>query len=213
MFNIFPQTHTIIATGIVENLESNYQIKLDEKKVRKGSVIPDFSLKYKLIRHYQEESIDFIAGEIISLIYVSRFLNFANLDRINTKLVSTKIGIISHYLSDYVCLPHRERWTFKDSMAQHVKYEQKLGKIAVNHEFNSNILTVEDIDPFYGEKIPLKRIIVDYIEKVVEEYSLRRDYKRDLNFALSLNIKITNFIVDVVLAMNRQDSLVKSFVF
>ena len=52
-----------------------------------------------------------------------------------------------------------------------------------------------------------------YIEQVVEEYSIKRDYQSDLDFALSLNIKITNFIIEVVLEMNKQESLAKSLVF
>lgn len=213
MFKIFPQTHKIIASEISKNIKEIHHIELDEKVIRKGSVIPDFALKYKLIRHYQDESLDFIASEIVQLIYISKFLNYTALDKINKKLLSTKIGIISHYLSDYVCLPHKERWTFKDSMSQHVRYESQLGKVALHHDFNKNILTVEDMDPFHGESVNLKRIVKSYIESVVEEYSYKRDYKRDLDFALSLNIKITNFIVEVVLEMNKQESLAKSFVF
>lgn len=213
MFKIFPQTHKIIASEINKNIKNEHHIVLDEKVIRKSSVIPDFSLKYKLIRHYQDESLDFIASEIVNLIYISKFLNYTALDRINRKLLSTKIGVISHYLSDYVCLPHRERWTFKDSISQHVRYESQLGKVALNHEFNKNILTVEDMDPFHGKSINLKKMVKFYIEQVVEEYSIKRDYQRDLNFALSLNIKITNFIIEVVLEMNKQESLAKSLVF
>lgn len=98
-------------------------------------------------------------------------------------------------------------------MSQHVRYESRLGKVALNHEFNKNILTVEDMDPFHGEYIYLKDMVKTYIEDVVEEYSYKRDYQRDLDFALSLNIKITNFIIEVVTEMNKQESLAKSFVF
>lgn len=98
-------------------------------------------------------------------------------------------------------------------MSQHVRYESRLGKVALNHEFNKNILTVEDMDPFHADYIYLKDMVKTYIEDVVEEYSYKRDYQRDLDFALSLNIKITNFIIEVVTEMNKQESLAKSFVF
>lgn len=213
MFKIFPQTHKIIASEISKNVKEVHNIILDEKIIRKSSIIPDFAIKYKLIRHCQDESLDFIANEIVQLIYLSKILNYSVLDRINRKLLSAKIGVISHYLSDYVCLPHKERWTFKDSMSQHVRYESRLGKVALNHEFNKNILTVEDMDPFHADYIYLKDMVKTYIEDVVEEYSYKRDYQRDLDFALSLNIKITNFIIEVVTEMNKQESLAKSFVF
>lgn len=201
MFNIFAETHKIIATNIYDNVFDIYGVKLDKDKLLWSSVSPDILPRYKLIRHYQDESINYISGEIMKIIFISRFLEFNKiLDPIAMKVLSKKIGIISHYLSDYVCLPHARRWTFADSMIKHIKYESKLNDYAPNHNFKKNIISVDDIDIFDSSLITLKSTIRNYIEQVVTEYSQKTGFKNDLNFAVSLNLKITYFILDTIQA-------------
>lgn len=155
--------------------------------------------QYRFIRHYQEESINYISKEILKLIFISRYIEFNKiLDPIAMKFLSKKIGIISHYLSDYVCLPHAKRWTFMDSMIKHVKYESRLNDYAMNHDFKKNIISVDDINIYDMEIFGLKREIREYIEKVVEEYSLKVSFRNDLDFALALNLKISYFILDTI---------------
>lgn len=199
MFKIFAESHKIIASNIYDNVLNIYGLKLDKEKLLWGSVAPDILPRYKFIRHYQEESINYITKEIMKIIFISRYLEFNKiLDPIAINLLSKKIGIISHYLSDYVCLPHAKRWTFSDSMIKHIKYESALNNYAPNHSFKKNIINVDDIDMFSHESISLKVKIKNYIEQVVEEYSHKTSFKNDLNFALSLNLKITYFILDTI---------------
>jgi len=178
VFKIFADTHKIIATNINDNVFKIYGFKLDEDSLLWGAISPDILPKYRIIRHYKDESIDYISKEIIKIIFVSRFIEFNQiLDPFALKLLSKKIGVISHYLSDYVCLPHAKRWTFKESMIKHIKYE---------------------IDIYDGKIIVYKSKIKSYIEDVVEEYSMTRGFESDLDFALSLNLKITYFIIDTI---------------
>ena len=96
-----------------ENIFDIYGLKLDKEKLLWGSVAPDILPHYKMIRHYKKESINFITREIMKIIFVSRYIDFnEKLDPVAMKVLSKKIGIISHYLSDYVCLAHANRWTF-----------------------------------------------------------------------------------------------------
>lgn len=199
MFKIFAETHKIIANNIYENIYRVHDIKLDRKKLLWGSVAPDYLPKYKFIRHYHDESINYITKEIINVIFISRYLELNKaLDPITMSLLSNKIGIISHYLSDYVCTPHAKEWTFSDSMVKHIKYESKLNDFAENHTFRKNIINVDDIDIFDNEMIDMKLLVKDYIEEVIEEYSIKTSFKNDLDFALSLNLKITHFILDTI---------------
>lgn len=201
MFNIFAESHKIIVTNIYDKVFDIYGLKLDKDKLLWSSVAPDILPRYKLIRHYQDESINFISGEIMKIIFISRFLEFNKiLDPIAMKILSRKIGIISHYLSDYVCLPHARRWTFSDSMIKHIKYESKLNDYAPNHNFKKNIIQIDDIDIFDSSIITLKSTIRNYIENVVIEHSQKTGFKNDLNFAVSLNLKITYFILDTIKA-------------
>ena len=199
MFTIFPDTHKIIATNIYDNVFNIYGLKLDKDKLLWGSVAPDILPKYKLIRHYQDESLNYIAKEVMTIIFISRFIEFNKiLDPIAMKVLSKKIGIISHYLSDYVCLPHAKRWTFSDSMIKHIKYESRLNEYAPNHDIKKNMINVDDIDIFDSKFLTLKTRIKEYIENVVKEYSNKTGFKNDLDFSLSLNLKITFFILDTI---------------
>lgn len=199
MFKIFAESHKIIASNIYDNVLNIYDLKLDKETLLWGSVVPDIHPRYKFIRHYQDESINYITKEILKIVFISRYLEFNKiLDPIAIKLLSKKIGIISHYLSDYVCLPHAKRWTFSDSMIKHIKYESALNNYAPRHSFKKNIINVDDIDMFENESISLKVKIRNYIEQVVEEHSTKTSFKNDLNFALSLNLKITYFILDTI---------------
>lgn len=83
-------------------------------------------------------------------------------------------------------------------MIKHIKYESKLNDYAKTHSFKANVINVDDLDIFDSEFISLKSKIIEYIENVVEEYSLKTGFKNDLNFALSLNLKITYFILDTI---------------
>ncbi len=199
MFKIFAESHKIIASNIYDNVLNIYDLKLDKETLLWGSVAPDILPRYKFIRHYQDESINYITKEILKIIFISRYLEFNRiLDPLAIKLLSKKIGIISHYLSDYVCLPHAKRWTFSDSMIKHIKYESALNNYAPMHSFKKNMINVDDIDMFSDESISLKVKIKNYIDQVVEEYSHKTSFKNDLNFALSLNLKITYFILDTI---------------
>lgn len=199
MFKIFADTHKIIAGHIYDNVFDIYGLKLNKDKLLWGSIAPDILPKYRFIRHYQDESINFVALEIMKLIFVSRFIDLSKItDPLSVKVLSKKVGILSHYLSDYVCLPHANRWTFRDSMVKHVRYESRLNDYAPNHDFKKNVITVDELNIYDDNIISLHGTIKRYIEKVVVEYSTKSGFKNDLDFALSLNLKMTYFILDII---------------
>jgi hypothetical protein len=199
VFEIFGDTHKIIAENIHSNIYDIYGINLDKNTLLWGSVAPDILPQFKLHRHYQKESLNYVVNEIVKLIFISRYIEFnRKIDPITIKVLSKKIGIISHYLSDFVCLPHAERWTFTTSMFKHINYESKLNDYSPNHNFKKNVITVDDMDIFQDQIIKLRPIIKKYIENVIKEYSFKTGFKNDLNFALSLNLKVSYFIIDTV---------------
>ncbi|MDX9918305.1 MAG: zinc dependent phospholipase C family protein [Gudongella sp.] len=199
MFEIFADTHKIIASEVYDDIYKIYDFKLNKDKLLWGSIAPDILPKYKLIRHYQDESLNYIALEIMKIIFISRYIDFRKIkDPIAVNILSRSIGVISHYLSDYVCLPHAKRWTFADSMIKHVRYESKLNDYAANHSFRKNIITVDDLNINDESLLNLRVAIKNYIMDVVDEYMLKTSMKNDLDFALSLNLKITYFILDVI---------------
>ena len=205
MFEIFKDTHKIIAKNIYKNIYDIYGIELDEKKLLWGSVSPDILPKYKFHRHYKDESLDFVVNEIVKLIFICRLCDFNGIvDPIILKILSYGLGVVSHYLSDFVCLPHAERWIFRTNMVKHINYESKLNDYAIYHDFKKNVITVGEIDIFRERVIKLKPLIKQFIEDVIDEYSLKTGYKRDLNYALSLSLKVSYFVIDTAKAYNHE---------
>lgn len=205
MFKIFADTHKIIARNVYDNIQDDYDLKLDIKKLEWGAISPDILPHYRFIRHYKDESLNFISKEIMKVIFISRFLDFNyRLDPLAIKILSNKIGVISHYLSDYVCLPHANRWTFIGNMKKHIKYEKKLDLIAPKHDFKNNKISIEDLDIYDINPKELQLKIKQYINQVVEEYSLKSGYDVDLDFSVSINLKVTSFILDTIAAYSEE---------
>lgn len=212
MFKIFADTHKIIANNIFENIYQIYGIELDKKRLLRGSIAPDILPQYRLHRHYKDESLNYVVNEIVKLIFISRALDFnERIDPIRMNILSYNIGVLSHYLSDFVCLPHAQRWTLNKHFIKHINYESKLNEYAPYHDFKKNVISVDDMDIFRTKIIKLKPIIKKYIEEVIGEYSFYAGYKGDLDFALSLSLKISYFVIDTVKAYGHE--VYKDFAF
>lgn len=201
MVKIFAETHKIIASNIYDNVYEKYDLKLDKNRLLWWSIAPDILPQYKFVRHYKDESIDYIVKEIIKVIYVSRYIEFNRvLDPIAIKILSKKIGLISHYISDYFCLPHAKRWTFnvsKDVMIKHIKYESDLEEFSKTHTFNNNIVDFEDIN-INNDVENLYDSIKGFIENGLDFYLQNEGFANDLDFANLMNIKIANFILETI---------------
>lgn len=201
MVKIFAETHKIIASNIYDNVYEKYDLKLDKNRLLWWSIAPDILPQYKFVRHYKDESIDYIVKEIIKVIYVSRYVEFNRvLDPIAIKILSKKIGLISHYISDYFCLPHAKRWTFnvsKDVMIKHIKYESDLEEFSKTHTFNNNIVDFEDIN-INNDVENLYDSIKGFIENGLDLYLQNEGFANDLDFANLMNIKIANFILETI---------------
>ncbi len=200
---MFANSHKIIAKNIENTIIDKKEIYLDGGALAWGSVAPDIVPKYKFKRHYREESLEYIIREILELIDLSKSLDFYNIDRITMKVFSTKLGIVSHYLTDFVCIPHVERWTFPKNMAKHLKYELKLDKLAESHSFNPNIIkgNIINLDSVESD---MYLLVETYILNVFKEYENKLDYSNDLDYALSLNLSLTNFILELSNAYNEE---------
>lgn len=201
MYTILTETHKLIGTKVYEHINNSYGIELNYDKLVWGSTAPDILPKYKLYRHYYENSIDYIILRIAKLIIINRFLDFTNCNYIDLKSFSRDIGIISHYLSDFTCLAHADRWTFLKSLIKHVKYENELNEYSKNHVFEMGVIKTEDIeiDENLFNMLPK---IKHYIESVVNEYLEDESFDRDLNYALNINFKIFEFIIESILVYN-----------
>lgn len=196
---IHAQTHTLISEKLYEYINENYGIELNQKMLNWGSIAPDILPKYKLYRHYYDNSIDYIIMRIAKIIFINRFLDFNNASFINLKIFSRDLGIISHYLSDFTCRAHADRWEFPKSLVKHLKYEIDLNEYAKIHEFKDvslNLtLNLPEANNIFKELSNIKA----NIEKVVLKYlSLETNFSNDLDFALALNKGVFEFIIESI---------------
>ncbi|MGL5244511.1 MAG: zinc dependent phospholipase C family protein, partial [Sarcina sp.] len=120
-------THILIGQNVLKNIDSKKSIIISDKNFLYGSIKPDMVSKYKLKKHYLDESYDMVIKKI-------NYLSSLNLDDMNKRFSMSKfsqeLGVICHFLCDFFCVPHSERWEFKHSMNRHIKYEKELAIVA-----------------------------------------------------------------------------------
>ncbi len=211
MLTIQTQTHKLISNHLYEHIKDSYGIELNYDRLTWGSIAPDILPKYKLYRHYYDNSIDYIILRIAKLIFVHRFLDFTNCNYVALKIFSRDIGIISHYLADFTCRAHADRWEMPKSLVKHLKYEMELNEFSKTHEFKDNVIScepleIDDENLFYA--LPK---IKSYIENVIQEYLQDESFERDLDYALALNKAVFEYIIESIIEYNEQGSLAFSY--
>ena len=208
MFKILPDTHKIVAKIVHDRIKEKYNVNLNLDKMLWGSIAPDILPYYKTKRHYFDESGDFIAREISKLIYFSRYsYSEGNESKLFINYMSKKLGIIMHYLCDFVCYPHAYRMTFMENLRKHVRYEQDLALYARENKFSEenfrNVISCEDINFFENSDIKLEKKVKAYLIKVIEEYKdSNHSFDNDLNFALNLSTNISILVIESILEYN-----------
>lgn len=209
------QTHGIVSSNVCRKLSIKYDIELNKKSFVWGSIIPDINPKYRTKSHYPDVSLDYIVKEINNLIFIGRFIDFPNKDfyGILNRLFSRKLGIISHFLADFVTRPHYEAWTFYDDIVRHVKYENTLGRLS--NDFTFKEIPFNRIDYIEDDQgnINIENLIKDFISDVLEEYNSEINMERDLDFAYNLNLKVSDFVLETIILYNQEKALKKIIVF
>jgi hypothetical protein len=151
-------THLLIAGKIKRIVKKELNIKLNSLSFYIGNIKPDFSSKYIQIEHYKRVSNFFLQDEI------HQIMNSCIFDRKCTRTFSERLGIITHYLSDFFCYAHSDYFT--GSMTEHYMYE--IGML-IKYVMNINKITDKVM------KMPIeirhnKTSICEYIEVFNEKY-------------------------------------------
>ncbi|MDO5715565.1 MAG: zinc dependent phospholipase C family protein [Tissierellia bacterium] len=210
MFKILSDTHKIIAKIIHNRIKDDYDLDLNLEKLQWGAIAPDVLPYYRLKRHYKDESLEYIAKEIVNLILFCRYANLKNAaSPVLMDHISKKLGIISHYLADFVCYPHAHRLTFIGNMKNHIKYESELNIFVLQHKFEEkqyqNVIGRKDLNLYEEIDIKLKTRVMNYIDDIVDEYmSEEASFDRDMNFAVDLNTRIAYFVIESIM-LYRED--------
>ncbi|WP_242939255.1 zinc dependent phospholipase C family protein [Tepidibacter thalassicus] len=177
------QTHKIIANHMYNNIKNSLNVKLNKKFLVYGAMKPDISPRLAIKKHYKEHSFDFVLNEILNLIN-----NGLNENQISINKFSTKLGVISHFLSDFFCLPHHNREYYHDKLMEHLKYEKNL------HEYFVNFKGLNKIRIPYLENID-KENIKNFIEELHSIYKnntmgFENDVEGSINISCAIGILI-----------------------
>lgn len=175
---------------------THYEIDLSQDKLLWNSIAPDIIPFYKFIPHYKEESVDYIAKEIVDLIFLSQKSNLSSQDNFLNKYFSKKLGVVTHYLADYACYPHakRIRCSSRKNGQIHLSYEKNLNSYLESHEFKQVRLESMDLETQRYSKMVQQ--VKEYILEAVKAYERQpEDYGTDLDFALALNQRVLDGIL------------------
>lgn len=187
------KTHIKISKSLLGYLESEKNIYLDEKHFIYGNIKPDIFSKYKLRKHYMYESYDMVRTKIEYL----ASLDMKKLEKYYTRAsFSQEIGVACHFLADFFCVAHSERWEFKNNMKIHLSYEKGLTKFAKEYYIeNDRTVEIDNIDAFF--------------EKMYIMYKANGNFeKNDMRYASYMCNTITNYILDNILENSSKINIV-----
>lgn len=191
-------THTYIAKKIINISKDNGLDYLNEKKFIYGNIKPDGFFQNNPSNHKREEATSFVVNKIYKLIYMD----------ISTKELKDKfseeLGVVCHFLSDFYCKPHVERWGdlkgFKRIYKgfEHIIYEYKINvnkKVIDEIEYSDlyNVISVED-----------------FLYKTYSDYFLYELNNKDICYAIWVSSSLVKYIVDSrELILNNRDMFSK----
>ena len=158
-------SHIAMAKNTLSFLKSQGLDVLDEKSFIYGNIKPDNLFQKTPKKHLEIEAKPFVL-EQIEILKNSGSEN----DR---EEFSIMLGIVCHYLCDFFCLPHFERWSacavhkkIKET-PRHLNYERIL--MEYTSLADDNFEEIDDVSLF--------------LIKCKEEYVLNRSYENDIKFA------------------------------
>ena len=202
-----PETHRMIAGEVRNRIAEDYGIVLDESKMLRGSIAPDVYPKYKFIPHYYDESIDYVVEKIVALVPYMSELAYATAwkDLLNFP-VSYKIGVISHYLCDYMTHPHarRIRCTSMKDIKSHMLYEKDVNRYVKKHGVDQDCVSNMEMGSFQGGKEELRIYVKEQITSLIELYKKETiTFRKDANFAYIVNVFISNVVCEAALSYQK----------
>lgn len=187
-------THFQIAKSVLENMDEKKAILISEKNFVYGNVKPDAFSKYKLKKHYMEESFNMIIEKVKYLCS----LTLESLSKVfSISRLSQELGVICHFLCDFFCVAHSERWEFKHSMNKHVIYERELAAKAKETDL---VKIKGDGDIKEGE-------FESFFKTLYSQYKSNGNYiENDLRFSTYICNSVTDFVLGSILSNSNSNA-------
>ena len=186
-------THLIISQNIIDSLDPKSRELISEKNFKYGNIKPDILSKYKLKKHYLDESYDMIENKINSMCSIDPETLAKTY---NNMSFNQELGVICHFLCDFFCLAHSERWEFKHSFKQHVKYERDL--LSKSKEFR-----------FDSDRQEIKQSFKEFFFDLYDEYKRnQKSEENDLMFAAYVCKCVINYIFDRIFSVKKAQKII-----
>ncbi|MDI9476300.1 MAG: zinc dependent phospholipase C family protein [Natronincolaceae bacterium] len=131
---MLPQTHKIISEHVYDNIKNTFNVDLNKRSLIYGSIKPDIAYSLVKLDHFKPQSFDFICDEINKLSNYDFELNKEFI-----KFLSRRIGVVTHFISDFFCIPHNDRITYENNFIDHIRYEHRLHKLFKSFDSKINV--------------------------------------------------------------------------
>lgn len=112
-------SHMHIGMIVHRSLKRDFGIYLNPAVFCYGSMRPDFSPKHKHIPHYKNDMYESVTQEIVDLTKSDK-------DIFNSLELADRLGVVCHYLCDFFCYAHSEKFT--GTLREHLGYENQLNR-------------------------------------------------------------------------------------
>ncbi|ABW19372.1 zinc dependent phospholipase C family protein [Alkaliphilus oremlandii] len=149
------QTHKIISEHVHSNVKEILGVDLNKFNLIYGSIKPDIAISLAKLDHFKPQSFDFVCNNINDL----SSYNF-QFNKEFIKQLSTRIGVVTHFISDFFCVPHNDRLTYQHHFIEHVKYEHDLHKLFKNFDEKIDV-TKDYFNLNNNDSSPIKTLIDD----------------------------------------------------
>ena len=194
---MLPQTHMIISEHVFRNTEKALGFSLHKTSLSYGSIKPDIAPHLLKLAHFKPQSFNLICNRIAEL---------ANTEFDNSteshKFLSREIGVITHFISDFFCVPHNDRKTYKNNFMNHMAYENNLHKVFKEKEIKMNQLHF-----FSHLRNNCDGGIKDVIDDFHNEYLAQEEsMENDHHYAIMASSLVSIFITEqVIKSMENKD--------
>lgn len=176
-------SHKKMSEFIYSNIEENTSFALNKFMFKLGNMSPDVPFYYKHLKHYKYQNFEYILQMINDLSEINPSESVAKLN-----LYSYRLGVITHYVCDYFCLPHHDRDAYKDKLKEHLIYEKRMHKDVKTYN-NENTL-YDDLVDF--NDINIKFIVDTFMTKYIDDNTSSQN---DIRYAISASSLVCSILL------------------
>lgn len=188
---MFAQTHWKIGDALSRNI-SGLLLPVDKLAFQYGCIVPDFL--FKLPDHTWEKSMSYTAALIKEIVQADPL----SVSMEGKRDWFIKLGVITHYISDYFCQPHNDDPRYQKTVP-HLLYENRLRfEVNIAQLAKSSRINLDRFNDFHYQT-PWS--LVDYInERHLAYRSEKPGMSKDIEFAVQTSSHVVAAILHYRLA-------------